>query len=352
MGASLACAKVRGDNLVCPWHGLELGDEPHGRWRPLPTHDDGVLVWVRLSEETAHAPGEAPTPAPILAPRPARFLSGVVRMEAECDPSDILANRLDPWHGAHYHPHSFARLKVLADEPDRLLVRVAYRVFGPLAVEVDATFHCPDPRTIVMTIVGGEGVGSVVETHATPLGPGRCAVLEATLATSERPGFKWALGAGRLLRPLIERRAARLWVEDVAYAERRFRQRARTGAPADDPRRGGVGEAWRVAARGASSVRRRGRETAARGARRSRSARPRGLWWGGLQDVSSHMSLEECLNRHVCSSMFYKHVRSRSTGRPRRVERGERAPVMRGARSGWGARIFGGAWSSAGSERR
>lgn len=227
MGASLACAKVRGDNLVCPWHGLELGDEPHGRWRPLPTFDDGVLVWVQMSEETAHSSAEAPTPAPILAPRPARFLSGVVRMEAECDPSDILANRLDPWHGAHYHPHSFARLKVLADEPDLLLVRVAYRVFGPLAVEVDATFHCPDPRTIVMTIVGGEGVGSVVETHATPLGPGRCAVLEATLATSERPGFKWALGANRLLRPLIERRAARLWVEDVAYAERRFRQRAR-----------------------------------------------------------------------------------------------------------------------------
>ncbi len=115
-------------------------------------------------------------------------------MEAECDPSDILANRLDPWHGAHYHPHSFARLKVLADEPDQPAgARVAYRVFGPLAVEVDATFHCPDPRTIVMTIVGGEGVGLVVATHATPLGPDRCAVLEATLATSERPGFK--LGA-------------------------------------------------------------------------------------------------------------------------------------------------------------
>jgi isorenieratene synthase len=148
-------------------------------------------------------------------------------MTAECDPSDILANRLDPWHGAHYHPHAFARLRVLADEPHRLLVRVAYRVLGPLAVEVDATFHCPDPRTIVMTIVGGEGTGSVVETHATPIGPGRCAVLEATLATSERRGFALARGASRLLRPLIERRAARLWVEDVAYAERRFRLRAR-----------------------------------------------------------------------------------------------------------------------------
>ena len=221
MGASLAGACVRGDNVVCPWHGLELGDGPHGRWRPLRAHDDGVLVWVQLADD------DSCTEAPILAPRPEKFLSGVVRMEAACEPSDIIANRLDPWHGAHFHPHSFARLKVLSDREDVLLVRVAYRVLGPLAVEVDATFHCPDPRTIVMTIVGGEGVGSVVETHATPISPGKSAVIEATLATSERPGFKFALGFGRLLRPMIERRAARLWVEDVAYAERRYRLRAR-----------------------------------------------------------------------------------------------------------------------------
>jgi hypothetical protein len=221
MGASLAGARVCDDDLVCPWHGLQLGERPHGRWAPVPAHDDGVLVWVQLAE------GADRTAAPILAPRPARSLVGVVRMEATCDAADIIANRLDPWHGAHYHPHSFARLRVLEDRDDRLLVRVAYRVMGPFAVEVDATFHCPDPRTIVMTIVGGEGVGSVVETHATPIGPGRTAMIEATLATSGRGGFRLALGLGRLLRPMIERRAARLWVEDVAYAERRYRLRAR-----------------------------------------------------------------------------------------------------------------------------
>lgn len=225
MGASLACAQVRGDNLICPWHGLELGDGPHGRWRPLVAHDDGVLAWVRLASRPGH--GDEPTAAPILAPRPAQALSGVIRMEAACDPGDILANRLDPWHGAHYHPHSFGRLKVLEEREDLLLVRVAYRVLGPLAVEVDATFHCPDPRTIVMTVVAGEGAGSVVETHATPIGPGRTAVIEATLASSERPGFRHALRLGRWLRPAINARAARLWVEDIAYAERRYQLRAR-----------------------------------------------------------------------------------------------------------------------------
>ena len=45
-----------------------------------------------------------------------------------------------------------------------------------------------------MRIVDGEGTGSVVETHATPLGTGpdglpRTAVLEAVVAHSDRPGF-------------------------------------------------------------------------------------------------------------------------------------------------------------------
>jgi hypothetical protein len=46
-----------------------------------------------------------------------------------------------------------------------------------------------------MRIVDGEGTGSVVETHATPIGLGpdnrpRTAVIEAVIAHSERTGFK------------------------------------------------------------------------------------------------------------------------------------------------------------------
>lgn len=152
MGASLACAQVRGDNLLCPWHGLELGDGKHGRWAPLRAHDDGVLVWVQLASE------DGATPLPILAPRPAQALSGVIRMEANCEPGDILANRLDPWHGAHYHPH-LRPPQGVEEREDLLRVRVAYKVIGPLAVEVDATFHCPDPRTIVIRRRRGHGVG-------------------------------------------------------------------------------------------------------------------------------------------------------------------------------------------------
>lgn len=221
MGASLVCAEVKRGHVVCPWHGLRLGPRGHGAWKPLPAFDDGVLVWAQLP-----APGETITDAPILAPRPRRFVDAVIRMEAACEPKDIVANRLDPWHGAHFHPHSFANLRVLSVTPDEILLRVTYKIAGPVGMEVDATFHSPEPNTIVMTIVDGEGVGSVVETHATPLGPGRSAIIEATLATSERPGFGAVIQGARWLRPAVEARARKLWEEDRAYAERRFSLRA------------------------------------------------------------------------------------------------------------------------------
>ena len=67
-----------------------------------------------------------------------------------------------------------------------------------------AEFTCPDSRTIVMQITEGEGMGSLVETHATPLGLGsdgrpRTMITEATSAYSDRPGFQ----AARWLSPLV-----------------------------------------------------------------------------------------------------------------------------------------------------
>lgn len=217
LGASLADGRVRDGRVVCPWHGLALGPEGHGGWRPLATFDDGVLVWTRTGPE------DPVIPRPILPPRPRRHLDAVIRKVARCDPEDVIANRLDPWHGVHFHPHSFARLAVIEQREDSITARVVYRVFRRWGIEVDARFHCPEPRTIVMTIVAGEGEGSVVETHATPIETGRTAVVEATLATSDRPQFWTVVGLfSGVLRPLVRWRAHRLWAEDAAYAERRW----------------------------------------------------------------------------------------------------------------------------------
>ncbi len=215
MGASLEGAACGDGALLCPWHGLTLPPNGHGKWQHLPSLDDGVLFWAQLPVK-----GEDPTDAPMLPPRPAHYLDGVVRIQIACDPAHVIANRLDPWHGAHFHPYSFGALEVLEDTPECLTIRVEKRIVGRLRVEVDAAFHCPDARTIVMTILRGEGAGSVVETHATPTRPGRTAVIEATLATSERKGFVHARKVNSLIRPFIERSAKRLWVDDAAYAER------------------------------------------------------------------------------------------------------------------------------------
>ena len=85
----------------------------------------------------------------------------------------------------------------LPDELDRFLVAVTFQI-GRLGVPVIAEFTAPGPRTVVMRIIDGEGQGSVVETHATPMGAGRdglprTAVVEAVIAHSDRPHFGKAL---------------------------------------------------------------------------------------------------------------------------------------------------------------
>jgi hypothetical protein len=221
MGAPLCEGRVddRG-RVICPWHGLALGDRRHGGWSPIELHDDGLLTWLRVPELE-----DRPTKTPILPERPERFVYGVIRAEARCEPRDVIANRLDPWHGVHFHPSAFLRLRVLDEDETQITVRVVYKVLGPIAMEVDARFTCPDPRTIVMTIVDGDGKGSIVETHATPIDRERTSIVEATLATSDRLLFP--LFPQRLMRPLIERRAAALWKDDAAYAERLASLRAK-----------------------------------------------------------------------------------------------------------------------------
>lgn len=231
LGALLTDCEVIGGNVVCRWHGMALGGDGVGDWRQFVCHDDGVLVWVRLP-----TPGETPTDRPALPARPplAESLSAVITIPGVCEPMDIIANRLDPWHGAWYHPYAFSHLTVDDDASDDkvLVVDVTFRLTRGWGVPVRAEFACPDARTIVMTITQGEGAGSVVETHATPIGvdaAGRPLTMmtEATIAHSPRPGFGVARSLARLVRPAVKATQARLWVDDMAYAERRYELRAR-----------------------------------------------------------------------------------------------------------------------------
>ena len=56
-------------------------------------------------------------------------------------------------------------------------------------------------------------------------------VTEATIAYSDRPGFAVARWMSPLLKPGIKRMARKLWVDDLAYAERRYELRSRGEFP-------------------------------------------------------------------------------------------------------------------------
>ncbi|MEU0144584.1 DUF5914 domain-containing protein [Streptomyces sp. NPDC006288] len=233
LGAPLRDSRVACGTLLCHWHGLALDGGPFAGWEPYPVHDDGVLVWVRLDA----AGGEPPLgePAVPVRPAPGGAVDAVFTAVGRCEPEDVVANRLDPWHGSWFHPYAFVGLDVVgtpeSDGDDAFAVDVSFRVAGRLVVPVRAVFTAPGPRTVVMRITDGEGVGSVVETHATPLtAPGaahpRTAVVEAVVAASDRRGFAVARAAAPALRPLMRRTAGRLWRDDLAYAERRWSLRS------------------------------------------------------------------------------------------------------------------------------
>ncbi|WP_432100948.1 DUF5914 domain-containing protein [Streptomyces sp. WAC 04229] len=233
LGAPLRESRVVCGTLVCHWHGLALDGGPFAGWEPFPVHDDGVLVWIRLDA----VGGEEPSERPVVPERPAPGggVDAVFTAVGGCEPQDVVANRLDPWHGSWFHPYSFVDLTVarppLGDEDDAFVVDVSFRVTGRLVVPVRAEFTAPEPRTVVMRITEGEGSTSVVETHATPLtaegaARPRTAVVEAVVAASDRRGFALARAAAPVLRPLMRRTAGRLWRDDLAYAERRWALRS------------------------------------------------------------------------------------------------------------------------------
>jgi hypothetical protein len=243
LGAPLSAASVDCGQLVCRWHGLKLGERGGLGWTPYPAYDDGVLIWVRLDA----VGGEEPLARPVVPDRPpvGSSIDAVATAIGVCEPEDVVANRLDPWHGSWFHPYSFANLRVLsapardvADaDRDGFDVEVSFRLAPGIGVPVRARFTAPEPRTVVMHIVEGEGAGSVVETHATPLGTNRVgepriAVIEAVVAHSARPGFRAARGVAPAVRGMMRWAALRLWRDDLAYAERRFQLRSEGRWPA------------------------------------------------------------------------------------------------------------------------
>ena len=103
LGALLdRCAVIDG-TMYCRWHGLALTAEGDRTWSPYRAYDDGVLLWVGLpTTGRDRRPTRPPCP-----PRPPLGRlggRGDRASPAVCEPQDVIANRLDPWHGSLVPP--------------------------------------------------------------------------------------------------------------------------------------------------------------------------------------------------------------------------------------------------------
>ena len=73
---------------------LRLEWEP-GQKEPHFFCDSDVAKWI---EAAAYSLATRPDPT--------ESIAAVLSMPARCEPRDIIANRLDPWHGAWFHPYA------------------------------------------------------------------------------------------------------------------------------------------------------------------------------------------------------------------------------------------------------
>ena len=147
----------------------------------------------RSTRSAARSP---PRPRRARAPAAGPVLGRGDRRAGPVRARDVIANRLDPWHGSWLHPYAFSHLRVddaaSTDRPARRRRRLPARAH--LGRAGARRLLLPGRADDVMQITEGEGAGSVVETHATPLGADEhgapvTQVTEATIAYSDRAGF-------------------------------------------------------------------------------------------------------------------------------------------------------------------
>ena len=83
LGARLEDCDVVSGTVLCKWHGMPLGRTTRRAWATYASHDDGVLVWVRLGQVE---PGVQPTDTPVLATRPPldASIASVISLPVTC----------------------------------------------------------------------------------------------------------------------------------------------------------------------------------------------------------------------------------------------------------------------------
>lgn len=208
--------------LTCPWHGWQFQngaclDRPRLKLPRYLAHDDGVFLWVRLPwdvEDVSEPPLQA---------RPAECRSFWFDIPIESDVYHVQENYLDFLHPAEYHDTVFNHCVHLGKEGDVHLVELGYKLPLGRSLITRTRVWAPTPYQVRNVVYQGLGVGTVIESHITPIHADRSMIHEAYhVPTSQTPRYGWSI-----MRAFMLRSARRIREEDALFSARRYALRKR-----------------------------------------------------------------------------------------------------------------------------
>lgn len=220
-GGPLALGKVSAEGvLTCPWHGWQFQagaclNRPRLKLPRYLVHDDGILLWVRLPWDLAEVT------VPPLQNRPPDCYAFWFAIEIESDVYHVQENYLDFLHPAEYHPGVFNHCTHLGQEGECNLIELGYKMPFNKTLITRTRIMAPTPYQIRNEVYAGLGVGTVIESHLTPLDNGHTMIHEIYhVPTTLVPKQGWPF-----MRFLMERSARRIRQEDALFSARRYRLR-------------------------------------------------------------------------------------------------------------------------------
>lgn len=220
-GGPLAEGVVGSDGaLTCPWHGWQFHE---GRCLNRPAlklprylaHDDGILLWVRLPWDIEQVT------QPPLQERPAEARSFWFDIEIESDVYHVQENYLDFLHPAEYHQSVFNHCEHLGREDGINLVELGYKLPFDKSMITRTRVWGPTPYQVRNEVYEGLGLGTVIESHITPIHADLSIIHELYHVPADTvPGPGWPI-----MRYFMRRSARKIREEDALFSKRRYNLR-------------------------------------------------------------------------------------------------------------------------------
>jgi nitrite reductase/ring-hydroxylating ferredoxin subunit len=207
--------------LTCPWHGWQFRngyclERPRLKLPRYLAHDDGILLWVRLPWDL----DDVTTPP--LQARPADSLAFWFDIAIESDVYHVQENYLDFLHPAEYHDTVFNHCVYLGKDDEVNLVELGYKLPFGKTLLTQTRVWAPTAYQVRNEVYAGLGVGTVIESHITPIHAGQSIIHEIYhVPRTITPKRGWSL-----MRWLMQRSAKRIRVEDAVFSARRYRLRS------------------------------------------------------------------------------------------------------------------------------